>query len=244
MRIASPTAASAAATVITMKANTEPVGSPKYDPTAMKATLTALSMISTLMMMMSAFLRATTPTTPIPNRMPESSRYADGSIIRFSPSDLLLRQRDGPDHRPQQQHRGDLEREQVSGEQRPSHRLDRTRVRRRPPRHRVPPRQDRALEDQQPRRRDPEELQRRQPLHGKPVLRHVDEHDDEDEQDHDRPGVDDDLDRRQEMGLPQDEERRHGEQRQDQAERRGHRVPPRHHQDRAGDRDRAEDDEQ
>src|SRR5512145_1939027 len=107
-----------------MKANTEPVGSPRCDPTAMKATFTPLSMISTLMRMMSAFLRATTPTTPIPKRIPESSRYADGSIIVRSPSDLLFRHRDGPDHRGEKEYRGDLEGEQVIGEQGPADGLD------------------------------------------------------------------------------------------------------------------------
>src|SRR3990172_12897243 len=221
MRIASPTAASAAATVITMKANTDPVGSPRCDPTAMKATLTPLSMISTLIRMMRTFLRATTPTTPMPNRIPESSRYADGSIILPSPSDLLFRQRDGPDHRRQQEHRGDLEGKQVIGEQRFPNGLDGPRVGPGSGRQDEPPGQDRPFEDEQPRSDDPQEPHHRRPLHRELVLLHVYHHDDEDEQDHDGPGVDDDLDRRQEVGLPQGEERRHGEQRQDQVERRG-----------------------
>src|SRR5512134_422458 len=134
-----------------MKANTDPVGSPRCDPTAMKATLTPFSMISTLMRMMSAFLRATTPMTPMPNRTPESSRYADGSMILPSPSDLFLRQCDGPDNRRQQEHRGDLEGEQVVGEQRLPDGLDGPRVDVRRRRRREPPGQDRPLEDEQPR---------------------------------------------------------------------------------------------
>src|SRR5512139_4301977 len=78
---ASPTAASAAATVITMKAKIPPVTSPRYDPAATNATLTPFSMSSTLIRMISTFFRATTPTTPMQNRIAERSRYADGWTI-------------------------------------------------------------------------------------------------------------------------------------------------------------------
>src|SRR3989337_361756 len=123
---ASPTAASAAATVITMKAKTPPVASPRYEPAATNATFTPFSINSTLIMMMRMFLRATTPTTPIPNRIAERSRYADGAIIlRSTFSYLPLRQGDRPDHGGQGDHRGDLEGEEVVGKQRTPHGLHR-----------------------------------------------------------------------------------------------------------------------
>src|SRR3989304_5250679 len=90
---ASPTAASAAATVITMKAKIPPAASPRYEPAATNATFTPFSISSTLIRMMSTFLPATTPTTPMPNRIAERSRYADGSII---PSSLFLRSSSSP----------------------------------------------------------------------------------------------------------------------------------------------------
>src|SRR5512145_2282350 len=242
---ARPTAASAAATVTTMKAKTPPAASPRYEPADTNATFTPFSISSTLIRMMSTFLRATTPTTPMQNRIAERSRYADDSIIP-SPalSYLLLRQGDRPDHGGEEQHRGDLEREQVVGEQRPPHGLHRSHLGRRTLRHRETARQDRGFEEEEPRGDHAQNAHRRRALDRQAVLRHVDQHDDEDEQHHHRPGVDDHLDRREEVRLAQHEEGRDREQGQDQVEGRRHRVLPRHHHDRAADRDRPEQDEE
>src|SRR5512143_4100275 len=205
-----------------MKAKTDPVTSPRDDPTAMKATLTPFSMISTLMRMTRAFLRATTPAAPIPKRMPDRSRYADGSIISISPrgapSDPLFRQGDRPDHRGQEEHRGHLEGQEVIAEQGAPDRLDRAGVdaagRGRP----EPPGDEGRLDDEEPGDDDAQEPQARRALDRQLPVGNDDQHDDEDEQEDEGPGVDDDLDRREEMGVPQDEQGRHGEQGQDEVE--------------------------
>ncbi len=70
-----------------------------------------------------------------------------------------------------------------------------------------------------------------------------DQHQDEQEQDHDRAGVDDDLHEAEERALLDQVERAEAHHRRDQRERRVHGVAQQHHADRAGQRDRAEDPE-
>src|SRR3954467_7675858 len=119
MMIARPTAASAAATVMTKKTNTWPA-TPYVCANATKLRFTALSISSTHMKMMIAFRRVSTPTTPITNSTAE--KKSDSASIGFPPP----RERDRADNRRQQQHAGDLEGEQILAEQRTGHRLDRT----------------------------------------------------------------------------------------------------------------------
>src|SRR6185312_13083143 len=112
MMIASPTAASAAATVITKKTNTCPP-TPYCCANATKVRLTAFSISSTHMNTMIALRRISTPNTPITNRTAEKNS-ASASIL-FS---TLLAKQHRADHRRQQQHAGDLEGEQILVEQR------------------------------------------------------------------------------------------------------------------------------
>src|ERR1043166_8463065 len=119
MMIARPTAASAAATVITKKTNTCPA-TPYACANATKLRFTALSISSTHMKMMIALRRVSTPTTPITNRTAEKN--SDSASISDLPA---ARERDGTDDGSKQQHAGDLEGEQILLEQRAGHGLDR-----------------------------------------------------------------------------------------------------------------------
>src|SRR5712692_7396138 len=85
MMIPKPTAASAAATVITIKTNNWPETSRKKLENATKVRFTALS-ISSMHMNIEITLRLIiTPTTPIVNRTAESARYHEscGVIVNF-----------------------------------------------------------------------------------------------------------------------------------------------------------------
>src|SRR5512132_2457333 len=113
MMIASPTAASAAATVITKNTNTCPAA-PYACANATKVRFTALSISSTHMNTMIAFRRISTPNTPIANSAAEKKR-ASASIVFAS----LLAKHHGTDDRREQQDAGHLEREEVLVEQWP-----------------------------------------------------------------------------------------------------------------------------
>src|SRR4051794_951884 len=106
MMIASPTAASAAATVMTKNTNTCPA-TPYACAKAIKVRFTALSISSTHMKMMIAFRRVSTPTTPMVNSTAE--KKSDSASIGVPPA----RQRDSSHDRREQQHARDLEGEQV-----------------------------------------------------------------------------------------------------------------------------------
>src|SRR5690349_19093533 len=123
MMMARPTAASAAATVMTKKTNTCPA-TPYVCANAMNVRFTALSISSTHMKMMIALRRVSTPTTPIVNRTAEK-KSDSASIGRISAS----RQRDGSYDGGEQQHARHFECEQVFVEERPGHRRDRPRRR-------------------------------------------------------------------------------------------------------------------
>src|SRR5581483_973285 len=83
MMIASPTAASAAATVMTKNTNTWPA-TPYAWANAMKVKFTALSISSTHMNTMIALRRTSTPNTPITNRTAEK-KSASASIRAYPP---------------------------------------------------------------------------------------------------------------------------------------------------------------
>src|SRR3954463_1997491 len=111
MMMASPTAASAAATVMTKKTNTCPA-TPYVCANAMNVRFTALSMSSTHMKMMIALRRVSTPTTPIVNRTAE--KKSDSASIDHV---AAARQRHRSYDCGQQQDARDLEGEQVFVEQ-------------------------------------------------------------------------------------------------------------------------------
>ncbi|MNC97702.1 hypothetical protein D3C83_154440 [compost metagenome] len=71
---ARPTAASAAATVITKKVMIWPSTSPRYRPNATKLRLTAFSMISIDSRIVIRLRRRNTPAVPIANRSAETIR--------------------------------------------------------------------------------------------------------------------------------------------------------------------------
>src|SRR5688500_2470607 len=198
--IASPTAASAAATVMTMKTNTWPV-MPYAVENATKVRFTALSMSSMHMKMMIALRRVSTPTTPIVNSTAEKNRAS--ASIGVPP---LLAEDHGTDHRRKQQHARDLERQQVRGEQRGGNGADDALLGDLD-RHRAPGRQPerrRRLEAGDGHHlgedREPERTGRDLPPASPRIVQllgiaQVEQHDDEQEDDHDRAGVDDHLDR-------------------------------------------------
>src|SRR4029453_18703067 len=121
--IASPTPTSAAATAITNKANTAPATSALAAPNVSRLMLTALRISSIDISTITVFLRAITPYTPIAKRIAASRR--NWLSIRSSiaaPSAVLSGDDDGAHERRQQQHRHDLERDQVLREDRVAHR--------------------------------------------------------------------------------------------------------------------------
>src|SRR6185437_4076619 len=116
--MASPTAASAAATAITKNTKICPP-TPRDCAKAMNVRFTALSISSTHMKMMIALRRVRTPTTPIVNSTAEKN--SDSASIGLPAS----REGDGAYDRGEQHHARDLEREQVFMKERSGHRLDR-----------------------------------------------------------------------------------------------------------------------
>src|SRR5689334_15117269 len=122
MMIASPTAASAAATVITKNTNTCPV-TPYACANATKLRLTAFSISSTHMNTMIALRRISTPNTPITNSTAEKKR-ASASILFLRLALLSAQHHRAHDGR-QQQHARDLEGQEIIVEQRTGDRSDR-----------------------------------------------------------------------------------------------------------------------
>src|SRR5204863_1752425 len=121
MMIASPTAASAAATVITKNTNTCPAA--PYDcANATNVRFTALSMSSTHMNTMIAFRRMSTPNTPIVNSTAEK-KSDSASILDLRVSALFSKQH-GAHDRGEQEDARHLERQQVFIEEWRGHRRD------------------------------------------------------------------------------------------------------------------------
>src|SRR5436190_14806030 len=242
MMIASPTAASAAATVMTKKTNTCPA-TPCTWANATKARFTALSMSSTHMKMMIAFRRVSTPTTPIVNSTAEKN--SDSFNIGASPS------QDYRTHdRGEQQDARQLECEQILGEQRPGDGCDRTvlhdvrRQRAWRQRQRIgdPHAREREhlgdeREADETRRELPPEAARIRELGG---MAEVEQHDDEQEHHHDRARVHQHLDRTDELRIQQDVERGEAEHRVHEPERRRRGRLARDEQQRRHDGDDAE----
>ena len=82
MIIASPIAASAAATVRTINTKICPFTLPKNEENATNDRLMAFSISSMLIKIIIAFLLIKTPKTPIENKIAESKRYRFKSIIK------------------------------------------------------------------------------------------------------------------------------------------------------------------
>src|SRR6185437_7187873 len=112
MMIANPTAASAAATVITKNTNTWPAA-PYACANATNVRFTALSISSTHMNTMIALRRVSTPTTPIVNKTAEKKR-ASASIAFAS----LFSEDHGTDNCREEQNARYFECKQVFIEQR------------------------------------------------------------------------------------------------------------------------------
>src|SRR3954471_10521058 len=107
MMMARPTAASAAATVITKKTNTWPA-TPYVCAKATKVRFTALSISSTHMKMMIALRRGSTPTTPMVNSTALKNSDSASTIGL-----LALAQHHRADDRGEQEHARHLEGQQV-----------------------------------------------------------------------------------------------------------------------------------
>src|SRR5918996_1438057 len=112
--IASPTPTSAAATAITNRANTAPATSPLAAPNVSRLMLTALRISSIDISTITVFLRAMTPYTPMQKRIAPSSRnWLSMRSSIAGPTPVLPGDDDGADQGGKQQHRHDLERDQV-----------------------------------------------------------------------------------------------------------------------------------
>src|SRR5581483_8783879 len=248
MTIASPTAASAAATVMTKITNTCPEN-PYSRENATNVRFTALSMSSTHMNTMIALRRTSTPTTPIAKSAAEIA--SDSASISVSSQELAApaANDDGADDRHEQEHAGDLEREEILVEQRLGHRRHRAlrllddgqRVRRpRDRRERLGMTRGRELRDQREAEQGGDETYAFAAHVGDGARSQVQQHDHEQEHDHDRAGIHQDLDDADERRVQQHEQRRETEHDVDEPERRGDRAFARHEDESRRDRDQPE----
>src|SRR5580765_7590015 len=122
---ARPTATSPAATAMVKTANTWPLMALSWRLKAIRFRLAAFIISSIDMRMMMALRRVSTPITPIAKSSRLTTRtWPGGTGIRPSSRPRLARQHDGSDHRDEQQHGGDLERQQRVLEHRLADRLE------------------------------------------------------------------------------------------------------------------------
>src|SRR2546428_807112 len=179
--------------------NTCPTMSCSRRPKAMKLMLAAFIISSIDMRMMMALRRVRTPAMPIENSSRLNTRAWWGGIGTAVSSVLLARQDDGADHRHEQEDRGDLERQQVIAVQSPPDLLEVAALGRqvetravaglKPARHRDVQEQDRGG-------RPHDGGDRGVHADARPErVAQVHQHDDEQERDHDSPGVPEHLDR-------------------------------------------------
>src|SRR5262245_24422538 len=117
MTSARPTAASAAATVMTKNKMICPSAVPRYRSTATNVKLTAFSMISIDSRIVIRFRRRKMPAVPMANSTADSIKYefrvGSGMVARR----FLSRDDDGADHRNENEHGRRLERERVLAEE-------------------------------------------------------------------------------------------------------------------------------
>src|SRR3954467_9019822 len=192
MMIAKPTAASAAATVMTKNTNTCPA-TPYCCANATKVRFTALSINSTHMNTMIALRRISTPNTPITNSKAEK-KSASASIV-FS---TLFAEHYRADDRREKQNARHLEGEEVLVEERRGDRGDctglRDLLRRESLRERQRHRRARFgegkdLGENGQAHRAGGQLPAKTTHVGDAAMTKIEKHDHEEEHDHDRPGV-------------------------------------------------------
>src|SRR5688572_5279640 len=254
MTSASPTAASAAATVMTKKTKIWP-SIPTERENATNARFTAFSISSTHMKRMIALRRNTTPATPIPNRIAES---ASDSVVTsrartVSISDPPLGQQHGADNGDEQQNADELERNQIVTEQRVrdgAHRIElldgRGNVLRAAAVDYGTGRAEAAPHDPADHTRcdKPDDRPQAATKVITVIMTEVEQHDDEEEQHHDRARIDDDLDRRNEVRAEQHVDCREAEEREHQEQQARDRVVAHDHAHAAADGDRGEHQEE
>src|SRR5581483_4434248 len=241
--IARPTAASAAATVITKNTITCPSVEARLRANATKVRFTAFSMSSIAMKMTMMFRRTSTPSAPITNSTAERTRYQESGVGPTSA--LLLRERHRAHDRHEKEDRRELEGQEVVREE-----LVREGDGRAEARGQRTARSGTGAahgSDEQRGQREPAGEGRR---HERAAAEHanvrleVQQHDDEEEEDDDRARVDDDLEHGDELRVEADEEHREKEERRDERERAVHGVRPEHDAERAEDRQRREHEEE
>src|SRR4029079_700913 len=231
MMIASPTAASAAATVITKNTKTCPPA-PYCCAKATKVRFTALSISSTHMNTMIALRRISTPNRPITKSTAEKKSASPSMFVS-----ALFPKHHRADDRREQQNARDLEREEVFVEERRRDRGDRAGLRDLPSREALGKRQDRRrarLGERKDLGQDAEsnraggQFPTEPSRVADPAMTEVEQHDHEQEHDHDRAGVHQHLDRADELGVEHHVERGQAEHRVHEPERRLHRTLSRH----------------
>src|ERR1043165_1440219 len=299
MMMASPTAASPAATVMMKMVKICPSSDPRREEKATRLMLTALSISSMAISTVIMFRRMMTPTRPTANRVPESIRYASvlgaasstERLLHFllgldaledevrrslflDGAELALADDDGADHGHEEEERRNLERHEVVPIQHHRHGLGV------PLDHLMPhaPADDAAVGHVRamgairgdalqllrrvrvgigvrPRPHDGEEEEKEPesdreaalPEGGEDALLRqvpdVNEHDHEEEEDHDAAGVDEHLHGADELGPLDDEEHGDAEEREQQEQRRVHRVAHGDDEDRRRHGDGADDQE-
>src|SRR5713226_2615988 len=124
MMMPSPTAASAAASVMMKMANTCPSADPTSRENATRLMFTAFSISSIDIKIMITFRRVTTPIAPIVNStMPSHKYWLIGIIALTASSYFLFGHHHRADHGHEQQDRRDFKREHVFAEQNFAHEL-------------------------------------------------------------------------------------------------------------------------
>src|SRR3990172_671055 len=186
----------------------------------MNARFAALSISSTHIRIVMALRLRRTPITPSVNRAAETSRNARGST-----SEPPLGQENRSHHGRDQEQRDDLERVEKARVQLAADRLHRSvpgdTGGKPSPVPQEPAGEDREEEQSQNGREHTLHLPGRMSAQ---LLSEVQQHDDEEDQDHDRPGVDDHLEERDELGVEKEIEARDGHQVEGQGERGHYRV--------------------
>src|SRR5216110_180332 len=241
--IASPTAASAAATAITKNTKTCPA-MPRLCARATNVRLTALSISSTHMKITIALRRTSTPATPSVKSTAEIASAGLRSTL-----ELPLRQHDGAYDGGEEQDARDLERNEIGVEQRVRHGADDALLllqRGDGSGGQLDARGRRGLAEhaqlQQQRARQGRGGQESDGALdvGRSGAAQVQQHDHEQEQHHDRARVDQDLERGDELRVEQHEQRGQGKQGDDEPQRADDGVLARDAQQGAPHRDDAE----
>src|SRR3989304_4390321 len=236
MMVARPTAPPAAATVITKKTKTCPSREWRKRAKATKLRLTALSISSMDMKMTRALRRVATPATPTAKRKALRKRYAHSGTM-----DLSLQLSFGEDHRPdhgrEQDHRCQLEGDQVFAKEDAAHRLgiphspDGLEIVGAPrSQHNVGTDAEGQLGQQEAGQDEPDADPDGVRADRRAVLRpQIEQHDDEQEEDHDGSGIHEDVHEGDQLRTEEDVEAGLRKEREDQAEGAVDRTALQHH---------------